>query len=80
GRKTRFSLEASIVGGGGNLRARRAGCVPRFDEMEIPVHHLGKKFTRAIQDERVREVALCELGKAYCSNCNDAVSIRDRNA
>lgn len=43
--------------------------VPHFDEIEIPAHDLGKKFSRAIQEERAREVALQELGRVYCPDC-----------
>ena len=43
--------------------------VPHFDEIEIPAHELGKKLSRAIQGERVREVALKELGRVYCPDC-----------
>lgn len=43
--------------------------VPHFDEIEIPAHDLGKKFSRAIQGERAREVALQNLGRVYCPDC-----------
>ncbi len=43
--------------------------VPHFDEIEIPAHDLGKKLSRAIQEERAREVALQELGRVYCPDC-----------
>ena len=43
--------------------------VPHFDEIEIPAHDLGKKFSRAIQEERARELALQELGRVYCPDC-----------
>jgi hypothetical protein len=44
--------------------------VPHFDEIEIPAHELGKKLSRAIQGERAREVALQQLGKVRCPECN----------
>ena len=44
--------------------------VPHFDEIEIPAHELGKKLSRAIQGERAREVALQQLGKVRCLECN----------
>lgn len=43
--------------------------VPHFDDIEIPAHDLGKKLSRAIQEERAREVALQELGRVYCPEC-----------
>jgi len=43
--------------------------VPHFDQIEMPAHDLGKKLSRAIQGERIREVALKELGRVYCPDC-----------
>jgi len=43
--------------------------VPHFDQIELPAHALGQRFSRAIQEERAREVALKELGRVYCPDC-----------
>jgi len=43
--------------------------VPHFDQIELPAHELGMRFSRAIQEERAREVALQELGRVYCPDC-----------
>ncbi|TWT84074.1 hypothetical protein CA13_55500 [Planctomycetes bacterium CA13] len=43
--------------------------VPHFDQIELPAHALGQRFSRAIQEERAREVALQELGRVYCPDC-----------
>jgi hypothetical protein len=43
--------------------------VPHFDQIELPAHQLGKRFSRAIQEERAREVALKDLGRVYCPDC-----------
>ena len=49
--------------------------VPHFDEIEIPAHDLGKKLSRAIQGERAREVALKQLGKVRCPECNQQCKV-----
>lgn len=43
--------------------------VPHFDQIELPAHALGQRFSRAIQEERAREVALAKLGRVYCPDC-----------
>ena len=43
--------------------------VPHFDQIELPAHALGQRFSRAIQEERARDVALKELGRVYCPDC-----------
>lgn len=43
--------------------------VPHFDQIEMPAHELGQRFSRAIQEERAREVALQQLGRVYCPDC-----------
>lgn len=43
--------------------------VPHYDQIELPAHNLGKRFSRAIQEERAREVALGKLGRVYCPDC-----------
>lgn len=43
--------------------------VPHFDQIELPAHELGQRFSRAIQEERARDVALKQLGRVYCPDC-----------
>lgn len=43
--------------------------VPHYDQIELPAHDLGKRFSRAIQEERAREVALKDLGRVHCPDC-----------
>jgi hypothetical protein len=43
--------------------------VPHFDQIELPAHDTGKRLSRAIQEERAREVALKQLGRFYCPDC-----------
>ena len=49
--------------------------VPHFDQIELPAHELGQRFSRAIQEERAREVALKELGRVQCPECKKQCKI-----
>ena len=49
--------------------------IPHFDQIELPAHELGQRFSRAIQEERAREVALKELGRVYCPDCKKQCSV-----
>ncbi len=42
---------------------------PHFDQIELAAHALGQRFSRAIQEERAREVALRELKDTRCPDC-----------
>ncbi len=53
----------------------QGGKFPHFDDIEIPAHELGKKLSRAIQGERVRELALQELKGTCCPDCNRLVRV-----
>jgi|GEM_PF-3399252 len=53
----------------------QGGKFPHFDDIEIPAHKMGKKLSRAIQGERVRELALKELRGTRCSDCSQLVLI-----
>ncbi|GIX00023.1 MAG: hypothetical protein KatS3mg111_3355 [Pirellulaceae bacterium] len=43
--------------------------VPHFDDIELPAHELGQRFSRGIQEKRAREVALKKPDKASCPHC-----------
>ena len=49
--------------------------VPHFDQIDLPAHALGQRFSRgfsrAIQEERTREVALAKLGRVHCPDCKE---------
>jgi hypothetical protein len=49
--------------------------VPHFDQIELAAHDTGKQLSRAIQEERVREVALKALGRVYCPDCKKPCSV-----
>lgn len=42
---------------------------PHYDQIELPAHALGQKFSRMIQRERAREVAAAGLADAPCPQC-----------
>jgi hypothetical protein len=42
---------------------------PHYDQIELPAHLLGKRFSRMIQSGRAREVAATGLEDAACPDC-----------
>jgi hypothetical protein len=42
---------------------------PHYDQIELPAHALGQKFSRMIQGERAREVVAASLADAACPTC-----------
>ena len=42
---------------------------PHFDQIEQPAHQLGKRLSRMIQSDRIREVAANGLNNAPCPSC-----------
>ena len=58
------------------LQALKQGdSTPHFDDIELPAHDMGKRLSRAIQEERAREVALAELKGTRCIDCNQLCKI-----
>lgn len=49
--------------------------VPHYDEIELPAHAMGQRFSRAIQEERAREVALQEFKGCRCPGCKQLVRV-----
>ena len=49
--------------------------VPHYDEIELPAHDMGQRFSRAIQEERARELALREFKGCRCPECNQLVRV-----
>lgn len=49
--------------------------VPHYDEIELPAHAMGQRFSRAIQEERARELALREFKGCRCPGCNQLVQV-----
>jgi hypothetical protein len=43
--------------------------VPHYDEIELPAHEMGQRFSRAIQEERARELALKGFKETRCPDC-----------
>lgn len=42
---------------------------PHYDQIELPAHALGQRFSRLIQGERARDVAASGLADAACPDC-----------
>lgn len=42
---------------------------PHYDQIELPAHEMGQRFSRMIQNERAREVAATGLADASCPDC-----------
>lgn len=40
-----------------------------YDDIELPAHDLGQRFSRMVQADRARELAASELGDAACPDC-----------
>ncbi len=53
---------------------------PHYDDIELPAHALGQRFSRMIQSERSCEVALGEAEQVVCPDCSsqDKVKIKRR--
>jgi hypothetical protein len=59
-------------------KAEQGPGVPHFDQIELPAHELGKRFSRMVQAERAREVAAAGLGKAACPKCHRKCEVETR--
>ena len=49
--------------------AEQGAGTPHYDQIELPAHALGQRFSRLIQTERAREIAASKLGQATCPEC-----------
>lgn len=47
----------------------QGGKTPHYDQIELPAHALGQRFSRLVQAERVRDVAVADLNDAACPEC-----------
>jgi hypothetical protein len=53
------------------LQSLEQGCgTPHFDEIELPAHDLGQRFSRMIQSDRTCEVAIAEKTQIACPDCS----------
>lgn len=50
-------------------RLEQGSGVPHFDQIELPAHALGQRFSRMIQSERARDVAAACEAEAACPDC-----------
>lgn len=51
---------------------------PHFDQIELPAHALGKRFSRMIQSGRAREVAATGLEDAACPTCGRKCGVQTK--
>ena len=42
---------------------------PHYDQIELPAHGLGQRFSRLVQVERARDVAASQAAEAACPDC-----------
>lgn len=49
----------------------QGGETPHYDDIELPAHALGQRFSRMIQTERSCEVALNEAEQVACPDCSN---------
>lgn len=49
---------------------------PHYDQIELPAHALGQRFSRLIQAQRAREVAAANLQDATCPSCKEKSPVR----
>lgn len=42
---------------------------PHYDQIELPAHALGQRFSRMVQSERAREVAASRVADVACPDC-----------
>lgn len=42
---------------------------PHYDQIELPAHALGQRFSRMIQRQRARDVAASSSSEAACPDC-----------
>ena len=61
--KEAASLASTIQG------VEQGSKIPHFDQIEQPAHQLGKRLSRMIQSDRIREVAANGLNDAPCPTC-----------
>jgi len=54
----------------------QGGKTPHYDQIELPAHALGQQFSRMIQAERAREVAVAELHDAACPDCGRKCAVK----
>ncbi len=51
---------------------------PHYDQIELPAHYLGQRFSRMIQRERAREVAASSLEDAACPGCGEKCRVETK--
>lgn len=52
---------------------------PHYDQIELPAHALGQRFSRMVQSERSREVAASGLAAAACPGCGRKCRVQTKS-
>lgn len=52
---------------------------PHYDQIELPAHALGKRFSRMVQAERARDVAASELNEVACPGCGRKGGVKTKS-
>jgi hypothetical protein len=52
---------------------------PHYDQIELPAHALGQRFSRLIQGERSRAVAASGLADAACPDCGRKCRVQTKS-
>lgn len=52
---------------------------PHYDQIELPAHALGQRFSRMIQSERTRAVAASGLADAACPDCGRQCRVQTKS-
>jgi hypothetical protein len=52
---------------------------PHYDQIELPAHALGQRFSRLIQSERARELAADRLQDSPCPDCGGVCRVNIKN-
>lgn len=54
------------------------GKTPHYDQIELPAHALGQRFSRLVQAERARELAAAELNEVACPDCGRKCGVKTK--
>lgn len=60
-------------------RLEQGSGTPHYDQIELPAHALGQRFSRMIQSERARELAAEGLADAACPGCGQKCRVQTKS-
>jgi hypothetical protein len=59
-------------------RVEQGSRTPHYDEIELPAHALGQRFSRMIQRDGAREVAASQAVEAACPDCGRKCRVKTK--